>query len=99
MVGRASWTLGTMEPEVPGECGVQPSHRTERETEAQGGLRTCPEPSCPLTASSLLQNWAVSFHAPSGTAPTAAWLRPSSGPCAGSSRLGGAWGFLWSSGS
>lgn len=42
----------------------------------------------------------MSFHAPSGTAPTAAWLRLSSAwAWGGSSRLGRAWGLLWSSGS
>jgi hypothetical protein len=50
----------------------------ERETEAQGGARTGPEPRRPLTASSCPWSWAVSFHVPSGTVPIATWLRPSS---------------------
>lgn len=66
--------------------GNQPSSGTVCSW-AQGGTRTCLGGGCPLTASSLLRSWAVSFHTDRGTAPTATWLRPSSA-CRGSSRLG-----------
>lgn len=66
-----------------------PRHYTEWESKAQTGARAYPEPTCPLAASSPLWSRVVSFHAPSGTTPTATWLRPSSAwVCGGSSRLG-----------
>lgn len=96
----ASWTIGTREPEAPREQLESSPHCTGCEPEAQRQARTCPEPSCPLTASSVLWSWAVSFHVPSGSVPTAAWLRPSSAwVCGGSSRLGTGVGLPWSPGS
>lgn len=63
-------------------------HCTECGTKARRWTKACPGPTCPLIASSFLVSWAVSFHVPSGTAPTAAWLRPSSAwACGGSPRL------------
>ena len=59
-----------------------------------GTGRAYPEPSCPRTCSSGLWSRAVSFQASSGSAPTAAPLRPSSAlVCGGGCRLWRGWGY------
>ena len=59
-----------------------------------GTGRACLEPSRPRTRSSGLWSCAVSFQASSGSAPTAAPLRPSSARvCGGCCRLRRGWGY------